>query len=438
MKIQPSISAQRRKLGAVAMVAVLVSVLASITTTPTLAEEPADLIDPAVADLMVDKGLSVAEATRRIDWQERSDELSDAAESRFSPEQFGGVWIADDDRVTVGVTTTQLDAATSTVTGLAADVGLESAALNVVSVRHSLAELIKANDWLTARVVTANEGAESALNVGGYSTATNSVTLDIPAAPAVLTPAQQEVVEESRQELGDMLTIETRTGRVETNACSTQYCDVPLRAGVRFNITTGPSCTAGFIGHDLATGRQHVLTAGHCIRGHLGHPVTSRLSTGTTNQHIGLGRRWVFGSLGDAGVFDIANTGWKPRAWVYVTASSSSPAPGTVRNEAYPIRRDGVSVPGMRVCKRGYAGGTHCAGVHKVGAVVRYDDSGVTVGGLAVAGYCSQPGDSGGPVFANNTAYGIHSGWIEGTCNGYYQGVQGAEKLMNFKVAFDF
>ena len=417
---------------------ILMSVLAG--GTPALADEPDDLIDPAVASLMVERGLDKAEATRRIGWQERSDDLADAVEAAVGPDLSGGVWIgSDDDRVTVGVlaAAAPIDALRSTVAALAANVGLEGAGLNVVSVRHSLAKLVEASDWLIDRVEAANEGATSLLTAGGYTTAGNVVRLGIPPAPAVLTPAQQAAVAEARQRYGDMLATYTADGSAHADACSAHYCDVPLRGGVRFDGTGG--CTLGFIGRSRANGRLYAITAGHCLRVPNGTSTTSRFASGPTNHIIGPARNSVLGRRGDAGIIEITNyTGWKPRAWVYVTKSLAVGIPGTVRNESYPIRRDGVSRVGLRVCKRGYSRhATSCGRVTELNASVYYTDHRVTVGGLAVADYCALDGDSGGPVFAGNTAYGIHSGSSNSNqCLTYYQGIRGAENLMGFNVSF--
>jgi hypothetical protein len=52
---------------------------------PWSAAPAEELIDPAVADLASTKGLSVAEATRRIGWQERAADLAEAVEASVDP-----------------------------------------------------------------------------------------------------------------------------------------------------------------------------------------------------------------------------------------------------------------------------------------------------------------------------------------------------------------
>jgi hypothetical protein len=421
-----------------AAVLILVSILAG--GTPAVADEAAGPVDPAVVSLAAEKGLGVAEAKRRIGWQERSGNLSDTVASAVSPDQFGGVWIGGDDRVTVGVVagSTPGDRLRSSIASMASIVGLERTGLNVVTVRYSLAKLIEANEWLAKRFETVNVGTASVLTAGGYVTSANVVRLGLPPAPAVLTPAQQAAVAEARQRYGDMLTTYT-AGLATPAACSDHYCDVPLRGGVRF--AGGASCTLGFIGRSRANGRLYAITAGHCLRVPNGFVTTSQFAGVTGPQIIGPARNSVFGRPGDAAIIEITNHAvWKPQARLYVTAApASGGVDGMVRNELYPIMRDGLNQEGLRVCKRGYAGGTSCGRVQALGITVNYrnaDGSTTTVGGLAQANYCTTPGDSGGPVFAGNTAYGIVSGHGATTCTSFYQVIRVAENLMNFNVSF--
>ena len=66
-----------------------------------------------------------------------------------------------------------------------------------------------------------------------------------------------------------------------------------------------------------------------------------------------------------------------------------------------------------------------------------------TVAGIGhvaiVTGICSIPGDSGGPVYYATTAYGILSGGPlpqPTPCWTSFQGIRGAENLMNVDVKF--
>lgn len=49
--------------------------------------------------------------------------------------------------------------------------------------------------------------------------------------------------------------------------------------------------------------------------------------------------------------------------------------------------------------------------------------------------YAQAGGDSGAPVFANGTAYGIHSGFSGSYA--MYQGIRGAENALNVDVIFN-
>jgi hypothetical protein len=69
--------------------------------------------------------------------------------------------------------------------------------------------------------------------------------------------------------------------------------------------------------------------------------------------------------------------------------------------------------------------------VTQVGVAFSY--GGTTVRGLARANFCGTNGDSGGPVYAQNTAYGLH---VAGAsyCDSYYQGIRPAQNLLNVDI----
>lgn len=117
--------------------------------------------------------------------------------------------------------------------------------------------------------------------------------------------------------------------------------------------------------------------------------------------------------------------GWNARAWVFVTGGAGS---GTTRDESYPIRVDGTSRVGMRICTTGgFYGRSSCGTVTELG---------VGPEGFGRGNFCGRAGDSGAPMYANNTAYGLQQGGYS-ECDGLYQGIRGAENLLNVNVSFD-
>jgi hypothetical protein len=61
------------------------------------------------------------------------------------------------------------------------------------------------------------------------------------------------------------------------------------------------------------------------------------------------------------------------------------------------------------------------------------DREGWSYTGLAKTNYCGMGGDSGGPVYASNTAYGIHQGGAS-LCGSVYQGIVAAQNGMNVDI----
>jgi hypothetical protein len=398
--------------------------LAGPIPTPAGAPTPAGgkptPADVAAVSLAADRGIPLAQAQARMVWQAAAPGLADTLSTQAG---YGGVWIdpADGDRVKVGVVGGAAPArAAATAAGLAG-------AVDVVPVRHSMAQLEAANGWLSRQLARVNPGAAGTLTAG-LRPDRNAVELLVP-AKAALTPAQQAVLDSARARFGAMLLTGTYAGTPVSRACSYPYCDPPLRAGVRIT-NAGVGCTAGFLARSRSDNKLYQFTAGHCALG--GHTGTWSTAFANREPHaIGaIGSRFRVGSAGDEAVMAVANpAGWQARAWVYVTAS-----PFTARDEQYTIGADGGSVIGMRICTTGaFYGRTDCGVVQRLGVTVTYS-SGQTVTGLGEGNICGTGGDSGAPVYANHIAYGLQvAGFAE--CGTYFQGIRGAENALNVDVA---
>jgi hypothetical protein len=130
-------------------------------------------------------------------------------------------------------------------------------------------------------------------------------------------------------------------------------------------------------------------------------------------------------------------SGWEQgRGWVFVRASApycSTPydcIDGTTRDPSYEIHDVSRVGDGWRVCMSGRHG-TSCGRVFDLG--FSYTELGYTYRYLARADYCSEGGDSGGPVYAYHHAYGIHQGGIDG-CSAVFQSVVQAQDGLNVDV----
>jgi streptogrisin D len=157
----------------------------------------------------------------------------------------------------------------------------------------------------------------------------------------------------------------------------------------------GSRCSAGFNTRS-GSGRNYVLTAGHCTN--LGG--TWRTSGGQT---IGPVAASSFPG-NDYGAIRISDP------------AALDPRGGVLYFGAFRDITGASRVPvGSSACKTGSTTGTTCGTVQAYNVTVNYAEG--TVFGLTRTNICTQPGDSGGPLFAGSLAQGITSGGSFGGCN---------------------
>ncbi|WP_246150802.1 S1 family peptidase [Streptomyces qinzhouensis] len=164
----------------------------------------------------------------------------------------------------------------------------------------------------------------------------------------------------------------------------------PLIAGGEAITSAGVRCSLGFNVVNGA-GQHFALTAGHCT---VGRPYWS-IGTTVPNQQ-------VF-PVNDHGVIQHANPAASDgRVYLYN---------GTYRdiiNSAYPA-------VGWRIERSGSTTGYRTGTVTALNVTVNYG-GGQLVYNTIQTNACAQPGDSGGPLFAGNTALGLLSGG-SGNCS---------------------
>ena len=403
------------------LVAVAVVMFGAVLAEPAGADDVPSEEAPAFAR---ERGISLAEAEQRLAWQAVAPDLADRLETDLG-DRFGGVWIdiRDGDRVKVGVTG-EVDAdSLAVITRAGDDVGLKEG-YDGVPVARSLALLTRDMDRLGEEIARVNDGATGGL-AAGIRTDLNALQLDVP--DAALTPEQQSLVASMQRDLGPELIVQRATGTYHALSCSFPYCDPPLRGGVRITYP-GTSCTAAFTAKSKIDGFQYLITAGHCAMDHY-----SNWSTKFADQSvhiIGPVWHWEYNANGDAAILRITNEpGWNPQPRVQVTDG-----PETTANELYAIADDKSSIVGMRICATGAATGqSRCGHVTELGFTTDYD--GPTVHHLGRASVCAQKGDSGAPMYAKHNAYGILvAGNANDGCDTLYQGIHGAENLLNVNV----
>jgi hypothetical protein len=161
----------------------------------------------------------------------------------------------------------------------------------------------------------------------------------------------------------------------------------------------GSRCSAGFNTRS-GSGRNYVLTAGHC---------TDLGGTWTTSGGQTIGPVAASSFPGnDYGAIRISNP------------ASLDPRGGVLYYGAF---RDitGASrvAVGSSACKTGSTTGTTCGTVLGYNVTVNYAEG--TVYGMTRTNICTQPGDSGGAMFAGSLAQGITSGGTIGGCGGGFR-----------------
>ncbi|MFE7503817.1 S1 family peptidase [Promicromonospora sp. NPDC057488] len=388
----------------------------------------ADPTDPAVTSLAAEYDISVEEAQARIGWQEAAIELHDRLAVEDA-EHFGGLWFdqADGGRVKIGVV------GSTSETRDAVDAAGISNVTSIVPVENTWAQLTK--DLLELEVAAKEISYLSghAGQVAGIATkpSENRNVLYVPDTVLAARSAAT-VVDSLRESLGSRLAVDSSIDAttVHDEACmlSPRTCDAPLRGGINFHTvnTDIGDCSTAFNARSVSDGNWYMMTAGHC--GYVDHVFDVYQLKTSMYHRVGHMHSRNDSNNDDWGIVTINNvSGWAPRNWVRVYDSAD-----TVPDESYTITATATSPEGTRVCLSGKSTGTSC------GDVVELNLGGT--GGWARAHYCHDPGDSGGAVYSNHRARGIHTG-VWGTpieddqCHrAIFQGVVEVEREANVRV----
>ncbi len=162
------------------------------------------------------------------------------------------------------------------------------------------------------------------------------------------------------------------------------------------------SCTAGFEGYLRSNASKlETITARHCFQ--VGEQVDDA-------QGVPVGTVSAFRSFDSSGDMEVIymNAAWLKDNWVWLSASSER-SPITSWNTTYNADQvgQGRSISGITT-------GYHSGAVTNTNVTVNYGADGnlpaTTVRGMVQTNICDLPGDSGSPMFAGATAWGINSG----------------------------
>jgi streptogrisin C len=378
------------------LLAVTTVIAAAITVTPATrpisasARPSAEVI--ALANL---RHITIAQAQQWLTSQARAEAVAPAFQRQLGA-QFAGIWLdpAHPGRIKVA-TTGRIGA----VTQIAMNMGPGVAELvDPVQASASLADL-KAVQTDVVNTLGRIRGTRGF--VVDVEPQRGATVLSIGPSLAAL-PAAQQAITTMRARHGARLIIIDWNGEPAALSCAGAYCDPPLRGGVRIyhpvNPNTEAGCTAGFTAKS-GTGR-YLLTAGHCLSD--GETWFSRYADNTPHT-IGAAAAVKF-PLFDFGAIKINSpVSWNPQPLVYVRP------PLTVW-EKYPIKGTATAVVNSIVCHTGAKSGGRCGLVKSTSVWVSYSSGGVVIGAVKVGGGLSCGGDSGGPVYGLNKAYGLLSG----------------------------
>jgi len=365
------------------LIAALLCAVAALVAAPaagSAAPAPAGAAwHPAqVASLAQQAGISRSDATRRLDAQGAQTGLADRLTRTLGARAAGAYVDAASGALVVNV----LDASTAT----------QARAAGATSrlVARSLRRLERIKGALDA-VKRAPTGASWSVDVPS-----NSVLVSVPMGSSPTTAA---FLARARS-YGGAVRVE-RTAAVQTHAF---YGGQAILRG-------GSRCSAGFNTRS-GSGRNYVLTAGHCTN--LGG--TWRTSGGQT---IGPVAASSFPG-NDYGAIRISDP------------AALDPRGGVLYFGAFRDITGASRVPvGSSACKTGSTTGTTCGTVQAYNVTVNYAEG--TVFGLTRTNICTQPGDSGGALFAGSLAQGITSGGTIGGCNqaGFRSFFQPAEEPLS-------
>ncbi len=347
-------------------------VLAALLAVAMLAPAAqASAASTAAEHLMGRAGISAGEAQRRLDVQDRLAALSERLTARLG-DRTAGTWI---DQATGRLHVAVLDE------GAAAQV--RAAGAQPAQVAHSLRRLAQAQAAL-----------EEAGGVPGLAVAvdvpTNSLVVSVP--EGAVDAATQAFVDTAAG-LGVPVRVERVAAPVQAQA---------FYGGEAIYAEGGGRCSGGFVAQ--AGGTQYLITAGHCTNLGGDWEGDGQLVGPTANSSF---------PGNDYGRIRIADPGSLDPQGAVVNGGGVADITGAV---AAPV--------GSYVCKSGATTGTTCGYVLRKNATVWYGFQRVRE--LIETDLCSQPGDSGGPLFAGGQAQGLVSGGTNAGCDAsgfrsYYQ-----------------
>ncbi|MEU0805074.1 S1 family peptidase [Streptomyces sp. NPDC005970] len=286
----------------------------------------------------------------------RDAELARSLVDKLGTSRTAGGWIGTDGRAVVAVTD---EAAAEEVT---------RAGARAKQVRYSMRQLRSATETLRA-----------APRVAGTAWAVDATTNKVVVlGDSTVSTDQWSRMKGVAAEIGGEVRMERTTGSFTTRT-----------AGAEPIFTQGGRCSAGF---NVTNGQAgFILTAGHC--GPNGTP-------------------WFADNQGNTTVGTTVRSDFPGSDFSLVQYQNADLDQSSVLNvgNGQIVRITGAADPvvGQQVSRSGSTSGLRSGEVTALNATVNYPEG--TVSGLIQTNVCAEPGDSGGPLFAQNVALGVTSG----------------------------
>ena len=240
--------------------------------------------------------------------------------------------------------------------------------------------------------------------------------------------------------------------QVVPSACNTKLanCSRPLRGGVEIGVHNAPYgiCTAGFLAIGNTNQSRYLISAGHCAaEKDPSNPIINwdawdeqQLPYDGEAHYLGQLEQYAFPTH-DWMKINVTGSWWDTVPWPNQVAYwGEFLAPPAIAEE-YPINGEASSYLNQGVCHSGIGSGGSCGQVTALNVTTNFGetDGPLTYGLTKVKGACDSEGDSGGPWFAMNIAYGIHIGSDSkfGGCNNhlYYSEITKADEALGVHIA---
>lgn len=185
------------------------------------------------------------------------------------------------------------------------------------------------------------------------------------------------------------------------------------------------ACTAAFLAKSKTSSNIYLMTAGHCGTAVRGATWLTNILVNVreySGNWVSIGKisKRTIGSGGDRAIIRVNDPsklcGSCKHGWVDTDGRwDRSPNRDFPDRDGYPIRKTAKPIVGATVCFEGKTSTwTKCGKISAINTTTRYRRIGEVRGLFTITGSrsenCSLPGDSGGPVFSKNVAYGIMSG----------------------------